>query len=133
MTDHEMPADDSDAKPICTLRELATELGASRPDLAACRKRVYKDTDCGASLGINCLIDGRYEWSWDDSLTCSPDEPIFGIALSGYVEGTDAECPVHRLTPGPWDHWRTWIKATLEQCEVDADDLAAEIDAETDE
>lgn len=60
---------------IQNLKELAAEVGAEE-DAKSIARRLYKDTRCGISF-------------WTDGKV---------VVLSGYCEGTDAECPPREYT-----------------------------------
>lgn len=99
------PHDSDQTRIITCLQELADEAGADSdaplalivPRIA---KRVYKETACGACFGCGA--------PWDR------------IIMSGYCEGTDAECLLHELRfPFPASaFWRT-----LNECDRDAIEL----------
>ena len=113
--------------PICTTSELSEHLGAYEPTIGSIRRRVYKDTACGASLGI---MDGN-EWVWRDSSDYAG--PVYGLAMSGYVEDCDMDCPVHTYDPDKDGDWRKWLDWAMKQVDADADDVAAEWAAMRDE
>lgn len=120
MHDYDPMFDEPDQPdPIATTRELADHVGASGDTLANIRRRVYKDTACGASLGI---LTCEPKWDYDNSAYIGP---VYDISLSGYCEGTNAECPTYLFSErtDKDQTWKDWLDATLAQCDRDADDL----------
>ncbi len=85
-------------KRIDSLIDLAHHLGAKDPTAESIAHRVYKDTSCGACFTAS----------------------LSGVAVAGYVEGCDAECPTHELvfpfTPEAFDE-------ALTLCDAEADEL----------
>ncbi len=110
------PAFDAPEEPdaICTTKQIANHIGASDDEVGSLRHRVYKDTTCGASLGI---MDGS-KWLWSDSDRYTGK--VYGISIGGYVEGTDAECPTYEYKPGK-ESWKKWLDRMLIQVDEDAD------------
>jgi hypothetical protein len=61
---------------IANFKDLCAETQSAHETEASVRRRLYKDSECGIGFA---LVDG-------------------GIEVAGYAEGSDAECPNHRLT-----------------------------------
>lgn len=96
------------------IRRLAKDYWAD--SLYGIYRRAYKYSTCGVSVGFLICKNGGAEWVYCSSL---PDTPlaellkaseVVAVAITGYVEGTDAECqPIilestrdRPLTPDDW-------------------------------
>ena len=89
---------------IGNLAELATHVGAAYATEASVGRRLYKDTSCGITFGLESSEPGV------------PDT----VCVSGYVEGIDAECPSHGLQ---FPFWPDAFDDAVEWCEQDAEEL----------
>ncbi len=71
------------------------------------KKRLFKDTTCGACFSVH--------------------KDLCGVSVSGYVEGLDVECPVHNFTfPFHIDDFR----AAVQVCDTEANEIWTEAEAE---
>ncbi len=83
---------------IRNFADLCAEVAPARDEPKSVARRLYKDTDCG--IGFEC-VDG-------------------GIEVAGYAEGSNAECPSHRLLY-PFtaeEFWAAVKEADREGCEA---------------
>ena len=90
---------------INDIQELADYLGASRPDEAAIRKRLFKDTECGISFGLTET----------------------GFYVAGYAEGSDGQPPAHDLA---WGCSVDDLMGTIDQADTEGCALWEEANAE---
>jgi hypothetical protein len=129
-----VPADDEpeetvDRRPevITTLVELCAHFDADEP--RSLNRRLYKDTDCGASISVQTL-DGVWHHNGED---WNGIATIQAFTIQSIVEGSDAEVnsgtftlPVEALEVDEWIDYmeeeteRLWNEANAE--EEDADD-----------
>lgn len=79
---------------IRSMRDLANAVGESRAEPDVISRRLYKVTKCG----ISCYFP--------------PGAWPLTVVLSGYCEGTDAECPTYRLV-APFTEAEFWDAVNL--------------------
>jgi hypothetical protein len=107
-------------------RGLLDYFGADTP--RTLNRRVYKSTDCGASISV-MLHDGTWVHNGDAGWqTMTGDEPIAGFTIQTIVEGSDATVDSDLFTlPCPESYVQAWIadmEAQAEELWTDANEVA---------
>lgn len=93
---------------IKSLADLCNYFGADEP--RSLNRRLYKDTDCGASISLQ-LADGRWLHNGDRRWETLPrSTPVLGFTIQTIVEGSEAtvDSPTFAL-PVRESEIREWI------------------------
>jgi hypothetical protein len=99
---------------INTLSDLCAMLGVEEKNITANRlsRRIYKDTNCGASISVQCMVDDMPVWFHNGDSTILDGKKLVGFTIQTIVEGVEATVdiafmPVGTTTTG---QVREWIK-----------------------